>query len=325
MRGDDDDEFSPAVHRIEFDVDWSPGHVAAYLLEGPEPVLVDAGHDTDGATARFRESVEGFGLAPADIEHVVITHPHVDHLGMVEQVREAGDPTVYAPAAWREHAGHGETPGEETLTCVREAGIPESMVEHVAEDVRDSRERVHSRLAPAGVDEWVAAGERVTVGGREFRALAAPGHQRDHLCFVVDLPTERALFSGDMAIETFRAPVLHAIFRPEQHDGLTAYREALETLSSVSVDRVYPGHGPVHDDLPGALELARSRLDGLYERTEAALEPEGTHAVAAAQERVEDISEGPWVPEAVAALAALEADGRAESHVEDGVRLYAPL
>ena len=39
------------VHRLVFDVDWPPGHVACYLVDGPEPILVDAAapdHDVTG-------------------------------------------------------------------------------------------------------------------------------------------------------------------------------------------------------------------------------------------------------------------------------------
>ena len=41
------------VHRIEFDVDWPPGHVGAYLLDTPEPILIDAGMTGERAGDRL--------------------------------------------------------------------------------------------------------------------------------------------------------------------------------------------------------------------------------------------------------------------------------
>lgn len=350
------------VHRIEFEVDWVPGHVAAYLLDSPEPVLIDAGMPGSEYEATLRDALAAVDLVPADIRHVVLTHPHVDHVGLAGYLREVGNPTIYAPASWGDREGErtgeggstngaGDDPsgprsdGQSTVDqgdqmdrshystatpkCVREAGVPRSMVDSVVADVRESRDRVRDAFDPSGVDRWIADGEQFSVGPYDLTALATPGHQRDHLAYLLEDGSDdgagRMLFSGDVGIPTFRAPVLHAIFRPAQHDGVSAYYTALDRLREIRVDRVYPGHGPVHDDLDGALDVASDGLERLCDGTESALEQSGTSAVDAAMERTADITDGVWVPEAVAALAFLEQEGRAESYLDDGVRYYRPV
>lgn len=314
-----------AVHRIEFDVDWPPGFASVFVLDGAEPVLVDAGMPGAENEQVFRAALADIGLTPGEIAHVVITHPHVDHLGLVDTLREAGDPVVYAPRSYRKRLHRPiEAVRESTVATVREVGVPDEMVEYAVDAALDRRRTIRELLEPEWVDEWIDDGQRFSAGDRAFTALATPGHHRDHLCFRVDLGSERALFSGDMALSTFRTPVLHAYFQPEQRVGVRAYHEALDALADRRVDRVYPGHGPVHDDLEAAIETARSSLDRLCDRTETTLRESGTHAVHVASERVDDVSSGPWIPEAVAALAQLEREGRAESRLEDGVRLYTP-
>lgn len=321
------------LHRLEFDVDWPPGHVAAYVIDGPEPILVDAGINNEDSEETFREELTKVDLTPADIEHVLVTHPHIDHVGQLDTIRAATDPTIYAPKQWGDRGGY---PDEVTAEYVREAGVPAAMVEEVVDRYRDTRSDVTSLLDPDTVDEWVPPNETFTIGEYSVSSVATPGHHRDHLCYV--FPQEgvapqdthsssdekQLCFSGDMAISTFRAPVLHAVFQPAHRDGIQAYHDALDTLAELPVDRIFPGHGPVHDDIEGAIEVARVGLDRLIEGTAEALDPDGTTAVTAAQERTDDIRSGPWVPEADAALAALEADGRADSHLDDGVRYYTP-
>jgi glyoxylase-like metal-dependent hydrolase (beta-lactamase superfamily II) len=90
------------VHRIEFTVDWPPGHVAAYLVGGPEPLLIDAGMAGDRGRRELDAGIEAAGYDVADVSHLLVTHPHVDHIGRVGAVVDAADPTVYAPASVRE-------------------------------------------------------------------------------------------------------------------------------------------------------------------------------------------------------------------------------
>lgn len=313
-------ETTPAtVTRLEFDVSWSPGFVSAYLLDGDEPTLVDAGmYSADNETE--------LGLEPTDVDHVVVTHPHIDHVGFVEHLVEIGEPRVYAPDAYRRTLSTPLSTVERRIErTIAEAGVPEKMADAATAFTLERVREVREALPADSVDVWIRDGESIDVAGRQFDATITGGHQREHLCFGVDLDGERALFSGDMAIRTFRAVAVHAGLEPPQREALAAYDEALDRLEAIDADRVYPGHGPVHTELREAIRTARESLDRLLERTEAALRPSGTHAVHAAGARTDDVSSGPWLPEAIAALAALERAGRAESYLEDGVRYYAPV
>ena len=47
------------VHRLTFDVEWPPGHVACYVVDSPEPILVDAA--TPDHEAAFVDAVDSCG------------------------------------------------------------------------------------------------------------------------------------------------------------------------------------------------------------------------------------------------------------------------
>lgn len=313
------------VHRIEFDVKWPPGHAAAYLLEDDEPVLVDAGMPGENNEHALRESLADVGFGPADIDHLVLTHPHVDHVGLADIVQDAGDTTVYAPASYRKALDRSLDEVETGIRkTVREAGIPEEFADHAVERGVEHVKEIRDLLPREWIDVWMADGDHVQVGNRIFEAVLTPGHQRDHLVLATMVDEERGLFSGDMAIRPFRAAAVHANFQPTQCEGVTAYYESLDRLDALDIDRVFPGHGPVHTEYHAAIEEARTSLDRLLDRTRDALRKDGSHAVHVATERTEDVTDGPWLPEAIAALAHLEREGCAESRLEDGVRFYRP-
>ncbi len=315
------------VHRIEFPVDWRPGHVAAYLLTGPEPVLVDAGVPGPEGREALTDGLAAAGYAVADVAHLVVTHPHVDHVGQVETVVDAAAPTVYAPAATRERFGRdAESFRERTEAAVVAAGVPPERRDRLSAWLLGAMQTERDLLAADAVDVGVEPGEMVTVGDRSFEPIHAPGHQSDQLCYMTAVGGRRVLLAGDAAIAPFRPVLTHAWLRPPVTDAASAYRRTLDALAELSVDRVLPGHGPVHADLAGAVAGSRRSLDALLDGTADAVAGGVETAFGLASRRADgERALGYLLPEAVAALAAVERTGRvAATTDEDGVRRHRP-
>lgn len=309
------------VHRLEFDVDWPPGHVAAYLVDGAEPVLVDAAHpDHD---AEFERALAEHDLDPGDVEHVLITHPHVDHIGQVPTVLDDGDPTVYAPSGVRERFAQDPDGLESRVrrNCA-EAGFPDEQLEEAVEMAVESLERNAELLPPAEVDVWLEPDDPTDVGDLVVDAVHVPGHQADHLSYRTTIDGESVLLAGDMGIRTFRPVALHDGLDDGHREAFDAFDAALDRLAEVDVDRVHPGHGPVHDELGPAVERDRESLDDRLEGVRD-LVADGyatVPAVAAALAGERDVRY--LVPEAMSALAHLDERDRIDSRLEDGVRYY---
>lgn len=313
------------VRRFEFEMEWPPGHVAAYFVDCAEPVLVDAGMPNDEGT--LREALDRWGYDPADIAHVVVTHPHVDHVGQVRTVSELGDPMIYAPAGVRERFRREvDTLAERVRANAREAGLTGSDLEEAVEMATESLERDRQLLPVDAVDAWVEDGERLSVGPLSLEAVHTPGHQADHLCYVTSLDGERALLAGDMVVEPFRAVMLHDGMDDGYREAFQAFYRALDRLASLQVDRVYPGHGPVHGAHSQTVDRDRGSLDHRLQ-TVADLVGEGHETVKAVTAAISnDGGRGARyvMLEVLAALAHLERNGRLNSEREDGVRHFAP-
>ena len=263
------------VHRIEFSVEWPPGHVAAYLLDGPEPLLIDAGMTGEQAYEELEEGLARAGYDTADVAHLVVTHPHVDHIGQVPAVIEAADPLVYAPAGVRDRlARDAEALASAVERNATAAGIVGERRERSVEMAVRSLERNRDLLAPSNVDCWIGDGngrgangteerqesqkgkksakherdersgkdeesepDAITVGGVPFEAIATPGHQADHLCFETAMDGERVLFAGDTALAPFRPVLLQVGLDEGVERGLPAFEGSLDRLSARSIDR----------------------------------------------------------------------------------------
>lgn len=311
------------VHRIEISVDWPPGHVAAYIIDGDAPILVDSGMAGAKADEELRAGIETAGRTLDDIEHLVITHPHVDHIGQVSTVIEAAEPTVYAPAGVRARLTQSTADLEQAVRKnAAEAGLTGETLDGAVTKSIESLERNRSLLAPDDVDEWVEDDTQFSVGGLSLRSIYSPGHQADHFCYDANLDGKKVLFSGDILLEPFRSVMIHTGLDDGFADAVPAFSGALDRLDALGPRQIFPGHGPIHDDLPGTVERSRRSIDRMVERTHETV-GEGTRtALEIAAKRSGERSFHYVLPEVLSALAHLESKGRVESTVEDGIRQY---
>ncbi|MFE0875469.1 MBL fold metallo-hydrolase [Streptomyces smyrnaeus] len=117
-------------------------------------------------------------------------------------------------------------------------------------------------------DEGLGAGDVITTGGLELRVVRTPGHTADSLSF--HLPADAAVLTGDTVLGRGTTVVAHP-------DGrLGDYLDSLRSLRSLTVDdgvtRVLPGHGPVLDDAPGAIEYYLAHRAKRLAQVESAVE-----------------------------------------------------
>lgn len=311
------------VHRLKFDVEWPPGHVAAYLVDGPEPVLVDAGAPGEDNTENLRAGLREHGYVPADVDHVVVTHPHTDHVGQVPALLD-GDTRLYAP---RPVVDQLRRDADALAAGVREtaraAGLEGEQVEAHVERAVDSLERSRRLLPPARVDVAFEFDGPFAVADHAFEPIHTPGHQVHHACFETTVEGVRILFAGDVLVEPFRAAALHVGLDRGADDAVDAFYTAFDRLAGRDVGRVYPGHGPAFDDYEGVLATSRERLDGTVadvERTVGDVGPADPLAVTLA--RVEELDHPAPLLDTIGALGYLDDRGRVVRESDDGVRLY---
>jgi glyoxylase-like metal-dependent hydrolase (beta-lactamase superfamily II) len=311
------------MYRLEFSVDWPPGHAAAYLLDCAEPVLFDAGVPGDRGERELREMLAQRGFEPADVEHLVLTHPHSDHVGQVTTVLEESEPTVYAPAGVRPRL---DRPTDDLAAGVRstaiEAGMSGQRADSAVKNAVNSLMRDRNLLPTEAIDVDLSYGEHYRIAGFDVEVVHTPGHQVDHACFQVGGTDGDLLVAGDMVISTFRSAALNVGIDDGAYGSVQDFYAAYDRLGGRDVAEVYPGHGPVFTEYEAAIESSVEDLDGMVEHvyeTLATMEPETPIEVG--KERAGDHLTASLL-DTIGALGYLDDEGRVKYELEDGVRYY---
>lgn len=100
---------------------------------------------------------------------------------------------------------------------------------------------------PGMVDRVLRDGDSVPTDHGPLVAVHTPGHTENHLCF--HLPSEGALFAGDVILGSGDTTWV------AEYSGCVAdYFESLDRLRGLSLEVIYPGHGPPLEDPADALD-----------------------------------------------------------------------
>ncbi|RJQ54085.1 MAG: MBL fold metallo-hydrolase [Actinobacteria bacterium] len=199
-----------------------------YLIRATAKLaLIDTG--LDSSFPDVTEAIRRLGLTPGDIQLVINTHEHSDHIGANKHF--AGTSLI---AASRSAAAKIEQQ-DEYVTMYGDIGAD------------------HHRTKP---HIWLDGGAVFDLGNFHLAVTETPGHTSGCIC--LHDPLNRILFSGDTV---FAEGTLSAI-APSGSAG--DYAHSMERLSALKLDAIFPGHGRISrepdDDLQAALDNARVKL-----------------------------------------------------------------
>lgn len=220
------------------------------IEEAGRLTLVDAGFP--GHYQVFRKGLKSIGREVSDVEAVLITHAHADHMGFADRVSRESSAPVWIHRA--DVAGAKrilQLPWKSLLTNAWRT-FTRSMLIHATLNGVFQATRIPS---PRILED----GDHLDVPGRPI-VIHAPGHTPGEVAFY--LPEAGILFSGDAIVTqdlyTGRQTgpqVLNAGLN--DHDRQT--RESLDRFMHLGRVTIYPGHGPSwHGEMGEALELAKA-------------------------------------------------------------------
>jgi glyoxylase-like metal-dependent hydrolase (beta-lactamase superfamily II) len=254
------------IHCLPIPTPFAVGRVNCYLIEDEPLTLVDTGPNSgkalDELTARLGE--RGHGLS--DLELIVVTHQHIDHLGLVEILVEHSGAEVAALGAAAERLAafdeDAEAEDEFAVEVMLRNGIPEDVTVALRSVSRSFR----------GWGSHVAVTQPLEDGGvlelrdRRLEVLHRPGHSPSDTVFWDK--ERRILIAADHLLPKISSNPL--ITRPldgskKRTQALVTYIESLQKTREMPAEIILPGHGePITDHV----ELIDSRMDGHDRRKE---------------------------------------------------------
>jgi glyoxylase-like metal-dependent hydrolase (beta-lactamase superfamily II) len=233
---------------------FAVGRVNCYLIDDDPLTLVDTGPNSGKALDELEQALREHGRRIEDLQRIVITHQHLDHMGLVGILARRSQAEVVAldvlAPVIEQFGAYAEHDDELAEALMLRHGIPRDVVTALRSVSRSFRAWGGS----APVDRRLADGEALQFAGRTLQALHRPGHSPSDTLF---WDAERAvLIGGDHLIAHVSSNPL--VSRPlggrsgEPGDGrpraLMTYLRSLRETRAMPIDVVLAGHGePVRD------------------------------------------------------------------------------
>ncbi len=228
------------------------------IRDGDAITLVDAAWPRD--LPAVLDSLRLVGVAPGQVEAIVLTHAHRDHLGVTERLHTDHGSRVHAHVDEVGHATGEWTERVRVVDLVVRMWRPSVLV-----FAFDSIRRGGLSPTPVSTVEPFVEGPLDVPGG--LVAVPTPGHTSGHCSF--HIPSVGAVLTGD-ALVNEHVPsgrpgvrLMPGIFT---HDEAQA-DASLDRLAALAADVVIPGHGDaLRMPIAEAVTVARNRRVGAQGR-----------------------------------------------------------
>jgi len=249
----------PGLHLLLLPTPFSVGSVQVYVFTGEPVTLIDTGVKTPESRAALEAGLDGLGLGLEDIERVVVTHHHQDHLGQAQSLRDAGaDLELWAHEAEasmiERYSVERDENLEENNRLFREYGVPEDLIDRQMERKLPQLREAERLCEATRVDRVVRDGDRIPFKDFELRVVHAPGHTAGHLLLLEE--QSGTLLTGDHIMGdavpytvTYYLDVppdpADPLARRPRFQGLVEYMRSLRSLRRQSPSTILPAHGGV--------------------------------------------------------------------------------
>jgi glyoxylase-like metal-dependent hydrolase (beta-lactamase superfamily II) len=261
------------------------------------------------------------GLVIRDLAIILLTHGHLDHVGLLQRIAEESRAEIYAHPYVVEQYGAYRKGVEENLrfleTTMRCFGVPEDLVARVL-----AERLIYQALAgPVDIQHPVADGE--TVAG--FIMYHVPGHSTSDV-LLYD-PRRRIAFTGDHLLKgvTPNPLVRRDPAGPGRAKSLLEYQRSLRRTRDLDIERCYPGHGAPFGEHHKVIDSVLHRHERRTDETRDLIRAEPLTPYALAVRLFSNVDHRALhlvLSVAIGHLDVLESRGEALAEERDGVLYY---
>jgi hydroxyacylglutathione hydrolase len=198
-------KITPKLHAFIWN-SMTANNCNTYLIEGSKRILIDPGHaDLFG---HVREGLDELGLTIKDIDLVICTHAHPDHLESVAILKK-----------------------EKVLFAIHETEW--NWLREMEVYFRGSYKMGIDAIEP---DFFLKEG-RLLMNKTQVWVIHTPGHSKGSICLY--LPEENALFTGDLVFKS-------GFGRTDLPGGDSEQlKSSIQKVAELDVKWLLPGHGNI--------------------------------------------------------------------------------
>ena len=303
------------VSKLTVPTPFRIGPVNCYLLDGDPLTLIDVGPNDPTSLEALETALGDLGRRVEDLELIILTHQHYDHVGLAEVLEERSGATVAAHELLAGFIADYVASME-----AEDAYAAEIMELHGVEGEASTELQALSRNyrrygSSVDVSRVLREGDSIMAGGRELTVALRPGHSPTDTIFIDT--GEWSAFVGDHLLGHISSnPVLHRPLdsEPDAHcrrPALIRYLASLEETAKLDLGQVIPGHG---DPISYYKDLIYDRQQHHAERKERIFEE-----IAAGPRSARTVSKAVWpaLPTDQVYLALSEVLGHVDLLVEE--------
>ncbi len=227
-------EVAEGIHKLIIQFPGGMGEVNCYLLKGPNGyTVIDTGTDSEEAKERWKQILAS-GII---IEKVVLTHTHIDHIGLAKWFQqEVGVPVIVSNLGYEEMQKRRDT--------LRRNRINNLLVKHGGQALPDPK-KDDSFIYDFEPDGFFENQQYIQLGEELFEAIWTPGHAPDHFCFYNR--DKKIMIVGDHILQKIN-PVI-GLWSGEEENPLQDYLMSLQTIKKYPTKIALSGHGGTIDHL----------------------------------------------------------------------------
>ncbi|WP_174734771.1 MBL fold metallo-hydrolase [Mesobacillus harenae] len=249
------------IEVLELPTNWPVGPVNLFLIFGEKLTLVDCGRRLEPAWEQFNSFLGQLGLSVMDIEQIVLTHHHGDHIGLLDWILDKNPIPVYAHANCRPYltndSAHFENGNTFFKQFYKEFGIPAELAKKLSRKKGWNQGPKNKIIIEQELDEGVAI-----PGLSEWQVIETKGHAQSHISLY--RPRDQVLLCGDHLIKhspagIFLEPPIYP--ETERSKPLIQYVNNLHKLLRLPVKLTLSGHGERIDDLPELINETFEKID----------------------------------------------------------------
>lgn len=245
---------SPAeVIRIGVPNPMFEGEINLYVIAGDPLTVIDTGIGTPEALAAVEAGLKQHGLSIEDIEQIVLTHKHADHIGLAHDLRERSGARVFVHEDDWDGVVNLDRRHEEFVPLVkqklRDLNTPQEEIDALAKFLGHGK-----RFAKQTEAEKLHDGEALSVSGQALEVIHTPGHTQGS----ISLRYGRHLFSGDHVLPTISPNIGAGELR--RRGMMRRFLDSLDRIAAYQADDVVvlPGHGAPFSNLAERCEQLRA-------------------------------------------------------------------
>ena len=226
------------IHLLDLQFLSHEDTIAAFLLKTSEgPILFETGPHS--CWLSLTDELAKFNTRPEDIQHVFLTHIHLDHAGAAWAFAQQGAKIYVHPRG------------------IKHLHDPSRLMASATMIYKDQMDRLWGKMEGIPMEQLVEVGQgdKIEIGGTEIIGWHTPGHAVHHIAWQIGAD----LLCGDVAGVKIRGGlVVPPCPPPDIH--IEDWQESIKLMRGLEVDRLWLTHFGLVENKNEHLNLLEEQL-----------------------------------------------------------------